>query len=316
MDHNKPVEFEGAEDPFKGRFDDIPFESPVRPTMLTEESVIQFKCHPGIACFNECCRNITIQLTPYDIIRLKRRLDMDSREFVARYTVPFEMDHHSMPGLHLMTKPGTHECVFLGEAGCTVYEDRPAACRYYALGSMGIRAKDSAMVEDIFYLVKEAHCLGHNESRKLTVREYRKEQGCIEYDEMNREWRDIILKKRSSGPAVGAPSARSLQLFDMCSYDMDSFRAFMQTDGFKEIFDIDEATMSTLIEDEDALLAFAMRFLKQALFGEHTIPLKDGARDKRVIKRREHIEARKAEKIAQKEKDDIYDIDQKAEKDQ
>ena len=36
------------------------------------------------------------------------------------------------------------ECTFLGDEGCTVYEDRPAACRYYALGNMAVRKKDSA----------------------------------------------------------------------------------------------------------------------------------------------------------------------------
>ena len=31
------------------------------------------------------------------------------------------------------------ECTFLGDEGCTVYEDRPAACRYYAQGNMAVR---------------------------------------------------------------------------------------------------------------------------------------------------------------------------------
>ena len=66
------------------------------------------------------------------------------------------------------------------------------------------------------------------------------------YDEMNREWRDIILKKRSSGPTVGKPSQRSMQLFDMCSYDMDSFREFIQTQGFQTMFDLDGAALSKI----------------------------------------------------------------------
>ena len=57
-------------------------------------------------------------------------------------------------------------------------------------------------------MVKEEHCLGHFEPRTLTVREYRQEQGVEQYDELAKEWRDIILKKRSSGPTVGAPSSK------------------------------------------------------------------------------------------------------------
>ncbi|MDH3900518.1 MAG: YkgJ family cysteine cluster protein, partial [Gammaproteobacteria bacterium] len=123
--------------------------------------------------------------------------------------------------------------------------------------------------------------------------EYRAEQGVDKYDVMNREWRDIILKKRSSGPTVGAPSGRSLQLYDMCSYDMDKFREFIQTPGFTEIFDAEAIGMDRLLEDEEALLAFAMRFLKQVLFGEMTIPQREGAREERLEKRRARIQERR-----------------------
>ena len=294
---SEPVEYQGAEQILKGRFEGIPFESPVTPAQLELDSEIQFDCHPGIACFNECCRNIDIQLTPYDIVRLKQRLGLASQEFVARYTLPFEMDFHGLPGLKMITKPDSRACVFLGEDGCTVYADRPAACRYYALGVMGVRKKESPQVEDVFFLVKESHCLGHNEPRKLTVRQYREEQGVDKYDAMNRDWRDLIIKKRSSGPTIGKPSERSMQLFDMCSYDMDSFREFIQSPGFQDIFDLDGASMEGLLADEEQLLAFACRFLKQVLFGEKSIPLKAGAGERRLETRREHIEKKRQAEI-------------------
>jgi Fe-S-cluster containining protein len=290
---------------------EAPASSPVRPVRLTLDDTIQFDCYKGIACFNACCKNIDIQLTPYDILRLKRRLGMQSKEFVARHTVPFEMDHHGMPGLKLRTKPGTQECVFLTEEGCGVYEDRPAACRYYALGSMGVRKKDSSQVEDVYFLVKEDHCLGHNEPRRLTIRQYREEQGVEKYDEMNAEWRDIVIKKRSSGPTVGKPSERSMQLFDMCSYDLDSFREFVQSPGFQEVFDLEADTLQRLLADEEARLAFAFRFLKQVLFGEHTIPLRQGAREKRLERARERLsERRQAEKNEAQQFDERYDAPQ------
>ena len=91
----------------EGIRDNTPFESPVQPEELTPQSRFRFRCHEDIACFNACCRSIDIALTPYDILRLKRRLDLDSREFVGRYTVPFEMDAHGMPGIKMSTKPGT-----------------------------------------------------------------------------------------------------------------------------------------------------------------------------------------------------------------
>ncbi len=267
--------------------DEIPWQSPVQPVELKADSEIQFHCHKGVSCFNACCKNIDITLTPYDIVRLKRRAGLTSSQWVNRHTVPFPMDAHEMPGLKMATKPGTTECVFLEEAGCGVYADRPTACRYYALGAMGVRRAASAVVEDIYFVVKEDHCKGHEEPRTLTVAQYRREQGLEKYDEMNREWRDIILKKRSSGPTVGKPSPRSLQLFDLCSYDMDNFRDFIAGDGFTEIFDLDPSEHAALMADEDQLLLFAARFLKQVLFGEMTIPVKPGARERRLEKNRQ-----------------------------
>ena len=119
------------------------------------------------------------------------------------------------------------------------------------------------------------------------MREYRKEQGIEPFDEANREWRDIIIKKRSSGPTIGAPTACSLQFFDMCSYDMDSFRGFIQTDGFRDVFDLSDEEIEALKADENRLLAFAFKFLKQALYGENTIPVKQGARRRRLERRQE-----------------------------
>ena len=272
-----------------------PYQNPIEPVELTLESVIQFDCHKNVSCFNTCCRNIDIVLTPYDILRLKRRLELDSREFVGRYTTPYPMDFHDLPGLKINVKPGTTECVFLSQEGCTVYEDRPAACRYYALGSMGVRKKDESEVEEIFFIVKEDHCRGHEEPRHQTVAEYRYDQGVEVYDDMNREWRDIVLKKRSSGPTVGRPTDRSMQLFDMCSYDIDSFREFIQTPGFREVYDLEDDEFAKLKKDEDFLLNFAMRFLKQVLFGIPTIPMFADAREKRMGRMRERAERAKRE---------------------
>ncbi len=269
--------------------EEIPHESPVNPVELTLDSEIQFHCHKNISCFNECCKNIDITLMPYDIQRLKRRENISSSEWVAKYTVPFPMDAHDMPGLKLATRPGSTACVYLTEEGCSVYEDRPTACRYYALGSMGVRKQGAAEVEDLYFLVKESHCKGHEEPRTLTVREYRAEQGLVEYDEKNREWRDIVLKKRSSGPTVGAPTPRSMQLFDMCSYDIDNFRAFLQSPGFTEIFDIDGQEKQDLTEDEDKLFQFSCRFLKQVLYGEMSISVNSEAAQRRLYKRKQRL---------------------------
>ena len=235
---------------------DDPPQSPILPVQLSLDDKFQFRCHKGIACFNKCCENIDILLTPYDIIRLKNHFGITSREFIDLYTTDFALDAHGMPGLKLRTQENSTACINLTPAGCGVYEDRPAACRYYALGLVSMRKKDAPRDEDSYFVVKEDHCLGHNEPVTQTVREYRREQGVDVYDEINHEWRQIILKKRSSGPTVGRPSERSFELFFLVSYDIDGFRAFVASAGFDAVFDLDPAFKLELMTDEVKLLKF------------------------------------------------------------
>jgi len=285
--------------------EDLPFpESPVLPELLDGDKTIQFRCHRGVACWNACCSNIDISLTPYDILRLKRRLGITSTEFLQRYTVPYEMEKDGIAGVKLRPVEGGTACQFMRPEGCDVYEDRPTACRYYPVALLSMRKQDEATDRDAYALVKEPHCLGHHEPRRLTIDAYRAEQGLPEYDELARGWRQLILKKKSSGPTIGKPSKRSLQLFFMTCYDVDRFRAFVASEGFSEVYDLPAGELRTILEDDVATMAFGFRFLHQVLFGEMTIPLHEGnveQRRARMAEQRARLEREAAERMARDE---------------
>jgi len=267
---------------------DSPFpQSPVVPQLLEPTTVIQFRCHKEIACFNACCRNIDISLTPYDILRLKKRLNLTSGEFLTTYTVPYEMEKDGIAGVKLKPVEGGTACRFMTEEGCSVYEDRPTACRYYPLGLLSIRRQGENFDREAYALVKEEHCLGHQEPRRLTIAEYRKEQGLEEYDELSRGWRQLILKKKSAGPTVGKPSKRSLQLFFMTFYDLDQFREFVTSDQFNDLYDVEPETREKIKTDDVALMQFGFRLLRQVMFNEMSIPIRPDALEKRLARKRE-----------------------------
>ncbi|MDM8569145.1 YkgJ family cysteine cluster protein [Thiotrichales bacterium HSG1] len=272
-------------------FENLPHNSPLQPVRLELDDKIQFRCHKDIACFNECCKKIDISLTPYDILCLQKHLNLTSNEFLSQYTIPFEMDKDGLPGVKIKTTVENPACPFLQQDGCSVYEARPTVCRYYALGLMSMRKEKSSTDENAYFLVKEEHCLGHDEERKISVLNYREEQGVDQYDDINREWRQLILKKRSAGPTIGKPSERSLKFFFLCSYNFDSFRVFTQSENFSEVYDLTTAEIEQLNTDDIALLKFGSKLLKQVLFGEMTIAIKDDAVQKRVQRRREQIQA-------------------------
>ncbi len=280
------------------KIEDPPFPgSPVVPQTIEGDAVIQFRCHKGIDCFNACCRNIDISLTPYDVIRLKKRLGMSSGEFLVKYTYPYEMEKDGIAGIKLQPIEGGTACQFMTEEGCSVYEDRPTACRYYPVALLSLRRQDEYTDRTSYALVKEAHCHGHFEDRKLTVDEYRKEQGLEQYDELGRGWRQLILKKKSSGPTVGKPSQRSLQLFFMACYDVDQFREFIKSPSFEDVYELDQATRDKL-EDDVELMLFGQRFLAQVMFGDTFLTVRPDAYERRAAKKAER-EAR-LDEIAEK----------------
>jgi Fe-S-cluster containining protein len=280
--------------------------SPVVPETFGADREIRFQCRKGIACWNACCSNIDIALTPYDALRLEHRLGMGSGPFLREYTVPYEMEKDGLAGVKLKPVEGGTACRFMQAEGCAVYEDRPTACRYYPVALLSMRRQGESTDRDSYALVKEPHCLGHQEPRTLTIADYRREQGLEEYDELARGWRQLVLKKKSSGPTVGKPSKRSLELFFMACYDLGRFREFVSSDAFASLYDVPQAEMRETLADDTRLMLFAFRFLRQVLFGETTIATRPEAVQERAQRRKSRamaLERDAAQRLADDESD-------------
>jgi Fe-S-cluster containining protein len=288
---------------------DVPFpNSPVVPTMVADSHVIEFSCHKGIGCWNACCSNIDISLTPYDVLRMKKRLGITSTEFLKDYTVPYEMEKDGIAGIKFRPVENGTACRFMKPEGCDIYSDRPTACRYYPVALLSMRKQDEYVDRDSYAIVKEDHCKGHDEKRSLTIADYRKEQGLEEYDELARGWRQLVLKKKSSGPAIGKPSLRSRQLFFMACYDVDRFREFVFSSSFTNLFELKQEEKDAFATDDIALMQFAFRFLRQVMFGEESISLNAEAAQERLVKVQEKrlVEEREAAKRRAQEAEEGY----------
>ncbi len=239
---------------------------------LTDESSFRFGCHKGVPCYNTCCKDLDIFLTPYDVLRMKNRLGLTSAEFVSKYTEPVMHSESKLPFLKLkLEEEGT--CGFVSDEGCSIYEDRPLACRYYPIG-FGIYKNDKAAGSDFYFLIKEAHCKGFEEEQEWTVAEWRKSQGIDVYDDKNKVWMDIILNKKMLSPDL-EPDEKSLKMFFTGSYEIDSFKRFVFESRFLEVFDVDEEEQELLKNDEVELMNFAHKWLQYALFRMPTMKLRE-----------------------------------------
>ena len=244
------------------------------PQRLGLQSRFQFRCHKDVSCFTQCCRGTNIILTPYDIIRLKNRLGLSSEEFLTLYTVPKMLEKTDLPvvTVKLLEDQG-NACPFVREDGCIVYTDRPTACRYYPLGIASLSHKEDAEDGGFYFFVHEPHCRGFEEEKEWTVEEWRKDQEVDIYDKINADWTDFIVKKRSF-PANLKLTEQSKQMFFLVSYNIDKFKQFVFQTSFLSRYEIEHETVQKIREDELALLAFGMKWLKWLFYKEGDFKLK------------------------------------------
>ena len=239
-------------------------------TALAPESVFCFHCHPGLACFNQCCREATVILSPYDILRLSRSLGFTTGEVLKRYTRREEEACSRLP-LVLLKPPRRGGCPFLGEEGCTVYADRPAACRLFPL-TQGSELTPQGVV-DHHFLRRLEYCQGLAGEREWNVATWQADQDFHEYDQPRRPWLRLLLKQAQPGRAP--LDHRLLSQFYMVAYDLDAFRTFLFESAFLKAHSLTMEEALPLKTDDRALLRFSAAYIEQLLFPEEAPPLKE-----------------------------------------
>ncbi|MDH4163869.1 MAG: YkgJ family cysteine cluster protein [Nitrospirota bacterium] len=254
----------------------------VVPVKLTKDSRFHFRCHPKVRCFTACCSNVNIALPPYDLLRLRKRLGLAADEFIKQYGDIQVLDKTLFPVVTLrMRDDEKKSCPFVTPEGCTVYEDRPNICRYYPVGMATLRKLDAEGGKDEFYfMTREDHCKGFEEEKLWTIGEWRQDQGADLYDEMNRGWMEILIKKKSHGQGKPFPDIKNEMFFKM-SFDSDYFRAFVFGSTFLEIYDIPAERIEKVRNDDTELLKLSYEWLRQAIFAEETLKFKEGVLEKR-----------------------------------
>lgn len=259
----------------------------VVPVKLTLDSKFKFRCHKAIKCFTKCCSNIDILLTPYDILRLKNRLRLSSGEFLSKYTYVKIDENSSLPHVILkMTDDKERTCPFVNSEGCTIYTDRPANCRYYPIGQ-GILKKAGEKgpeEEEFYFFINETHCLGYEDDKKWTIKSWRIDQEVNVYDEMNRDWKAMQLRKNTQAQDELTENKQA-QVYMAC-YDIDRFRRFVFESSFLDIFDIKNKVIERIKADESELMKFGFNYVKYILMVEQTLKFKAGALEAREKNRR------------------------------
>ncbi len=224
-----------------------------------------FSCHGGLACFNSCCRNKHLPLTPYDVLRLKRGLHLTSDAFLTRYTLYWTDPETGFPSLCLrMGDPPDRVCPFVSDEGCRVYDDRPTACRLYPLGRAAGGSGAQGSSGPFAFLMDTPGCLGRNEGPVWRVQTWEENQGLGPYVRMNDRMLNVVYHPdRDPGKPL---DEGQIQKVIVACYNLDVFRDFVFKTRFADDAQLDETTRTRVANDDAALLDLGMAYLQRALF--------------------------------------------------
>ncbi len=232
---------------------------------------ITFACHSKVDCFTICCRKVDMFLFPYDVICLKNRLKMDSRNFMHRHTTLVQADNPYFPAVMLKLDDPEKCCPFLHDEGCTVYTNRPSSCRTYPLERAVDRRPERGRNEDFYFLKKHDYCLGHNEEQKVTVKQWLRNQQVEYYNQMNDLWTEmdtLFATNPWRGEGVGGEKQR---LAFMVCYDIDGYRKLIEDNQIIKQFQLPKEQRRRMARDDVELMKFGFEWLKLVLTGKSSL---------------------------------------------
>jgi len=236
----------------------------IAPERFGPDDSFIFSCSKELECFNLCCRDINLFLTPYDIVRMKRRLGISSHEFLKTYTFPLFREEIGHPVILLrMLTDQSKSCPFVSDDGCMIYDDRPWSCRSFPLEPI------AESVPPAFGIIRRDFCRGFDKGRSHTIKKWRDAQNVGFYEGMNEAWKQVTHHKNfgSSNLLEGPPR----DMFFLASYNIDEFRNVVFHGDLLNYFEVDKKVLKDIKSSEAELLKFAFLWLRNVLFGDDTL---------------------------------------------
>lgn len=234
---------------------------------IAADACLRFACHPQVPCFNECCRELDLALSPYDVLRLRKALDLRSGDFLKQYLLVSREEGQAFPLCHLsMVDDGRASCVFVGPDGCRVYADRPGSCRAYPLGR-GVALRADGGTDEQLVVVRESHCQGFLEDRSGTAAAYLESQELAAYNRFNDALLRLLQHPRVQDKSF-QPSDQQLNRFMLALYDLDRFRQLLRSGTIVLPFPLNKQQQEGLADNDEELLLLAIDWLYRDFFGE------------------------------------------------
>ena len=163
-----------------------------------------------------------------------------------------------------MKENAEKDCPLVGSTGCTVYSDRPTACRLYPLARASSWDQEKGKQEEFFFFMETPGCLGIREERVRTLEDWLRDQGLSPYLESN--LRMLRLLFHPGRDRTKSLDDSQLQKVIVACYSLDVFRDFLFGTKMLDSLDVDEKTRAAIEHDDEMLLDFGYTYLEKTLF--------------------------------------------------
>ena len=127
--------------------------------------------------------------------------------------------------------------------------------------------------EPMYFVFEDDFCQGRCETPEWTPQAWRENQKTTERDEIEAGYRDLVAHPWFIGGRKLDP--KRMHMFYTACYDLDTFRMFVFESSFRDRFELEPELVEELATNDEALLRFAFRWLRFALFAEPTMQVKE-----------------------------------------
>ena len=237
-------------------------------TRLKEDDAFHFRCHPDVGCFNRCCQNLNLFLYPYDVLRLKKALQMSADAFLDKYVDIVMRPANYFPEVLLrMSDNPEKTCPFVSETGCAVYNHRPDTCRTFPVEQGMLYDAVQKKNVPVYFLRPPEFCLGVNEAQGWRMSDWVADQETAQYHKMTIRWAEVKRLFQNDPWGFEGPEGPRAKMAFMATYNLDRFRDFVFQSSFLKRYRVKSTLRKKLKADDLTLLKFGFEWVKVFIWG-------------------------------------------------
>jgi Fe-S-cluster containining protein len=235
---------------------------------IKKGDTFNFRCHPGVSCFNRCCRNLNLFLYPYDVVRLKHSLGISSDEFLDNYVDVVLRPSNFFPEVLLrMSSTPDKTCPFLTVSGCSVYPDRPDTCRTFPIEQGTLYDVQNNKDMPVYFFRPPDFCRGQDEDEQWTISEWIRDQDAAVYHKMTMRWAKVKRLFQEDPWGFEGPEGSKAKMAFMAAYNVDRFRDFIFQSSFLKRYKVKSTLLKKLKTDDVPLLKFGFEWVELFIWG-------------------------------------------------